>query len=160
MRVLHDELSYMQTTGSKIVLLAMLGVMQSLAWNAAAAPPGVSPPAPQAHSAVAQNFSQTFSSLSAHLDLRPPARLALSEDKPAAFPSAIIHRQFGATEQTIQMPSGASIARIRPPIEEMARRIQHEGLPLARLWENQSALVHIGLNPHGKPGLWLVQKVH
>ena len=152
----------MQATGLKIVLLAMLGVMQSLAWNsAAAAPPGVSQTTPQPHPTVAQNLSQNLSSLSAHLDLRPPARLALGEEKAEAFPSAIIHRQFGATEQSTQMPtSGASNARIRPPIEEMARRIQHEGLPVARLWENQSALVHLGLNPHGKPGLWLVQKVH
>ena len=31
---------------------------------------------------------------------------------------------------------------------------------MARLFENKSALVHLGLNPKGKPGLWLVQKTH
>jgi hypothetical protein len=152
----------MQATGSKIVLLTMVGVTHSLAWNAAkAAPPGASQQPAQSHPTLAQNISQNLSSISARLDLRAPARLALDEQKPAAFPSAIIHRQFGATEQTTQLPAlGASNARIRPPIEELARHIQHEGLPIARLWENQSALVHLGLNQRGKPGLWLVQKVH
>jgi hypothetical protein len=152
----------MQATGLKIVLLTTLGFFQAVAWNAAlAAPPGVSPASPQAHPTAVQNLSQNVSSLAAHLDLRLPARLTLGEEKTSSFPSAISHRQFGATEQSTQMTNaGAGNGRIRPPIEEMARRIQHEGLPVARLWENQSALVHLGLNPHGKPGLWLVQKVH
>lgn len=43
-------------------------------------------------------------------------------------------------------------------VEAFARRFHREGLPLARLWENHSALVSLGLNQKGKPGLWLVQK--
>ena len=35
----------------------------------------------------------------------------------------------------------------------------HEGLPVARLWETKTALLHFGLSPRGKPGLWLIQKV-
>ncbi len=42
--------------------------------------------------------------------------------------------------------------------EALARRFRREGLPIARLWENHSALVSLGLNAKGKPGLWLVQK--
>jgi hypothetical protein len=42
----------------------------------------------------------------------------------------------------------------------MVLRFHHEGLPLARLWENKSALVSLGLNPKGKPGLWITQKTH
>jgi hypothetical protein len=44
--------------------------------------------------------------------------------------------------------------------EAFARRVHREGLPVARLWENHSALVSLGLNQKGKPGLWLVQKTH
>jgi 6-phosphogluconate dehydrogenase len=44
--------------------------------------------------------------------------------------------------------------------EAFARRVDKEGLPVARLWETHSALVSIGLNPKGKPGLWLIQKTH
>ena len=36
---------------------------------------------------------------------------------------------------------------------------RREGLPLARLWENKSALLSLGLNKKGKPGLWIVQKI-
>lgn len=43
-------------------------------------------------------------------------------------------------------------------IQEIARRVRREGLPLARLWENHGALLSLGLNQRGKPGLWLIQK--
>jgi hypothetical protein len=45
-------------------------------------------------------------------------------------------------------------------LEQFARKVQREGVPLARLWENQHALVSLGLSPRGKPGLWLTQKFH
>ena len=51
-------------------------------------------------------------------------------------------------------------ARIPGRVEELALRFHREGLPLARLWETKSALVSLGLNPKGKPGLWLTQKTH
>jgi hypothetical protein len=44
--------------------------------------------------------------------------------------------------------------------EILARRIRREGLPIARLLETKSALLSIGLNQRGKPGLWLTQKTH
>ena len=44
--------------------------------------------------------------------------------------------------------------------EILARRIHREGLPVARLLETKSALLSIGLNQRGKPGLWLTQKTH
>ena len=40
------------------------------------------------------------------------------------------------------------------------REFHRDGLPVARLWETKSALVHVGLNQKGKPGLWIVQKMH
>jgi hypothetical protein len=98
--------------------------------------------------------------VSGPLDLRPPAHGIEFGDR-AVFPSAMIHRQLGGSEESSQLPAlSAQNAHIRPPLEVMARRIHSEGLPVARLWENKSALVHIGLNQRGKPGLWLVQKTH
>ena len=44
--------------------------------------------------------------------------------------------------------------------EILARRIHREGLPVGRLLETKSALLSIGLNQRGKPGLWLTQKIH
>jgi len=49
--------------------------------------------------------------------------------------------------------------RSRPGVQDFVRRVQREGLPVARLFESKTALLHLGLNPKGKPGLWLVQKV-
>jgi hypothetical protein len=43
--------------------------------------------------------------------------------------------------------------------EVLAHRIHREGLPVARLWESKSALLSLGLNQRGKPGLWLTQKI-
>jgi hypothetical protein len=43
---------------------------------------------------------------------------------------------------------------------ELARRVHREGLPVARLWENKSTLLSLGLNQRGKPGLWITQKTH
>jgi len=48
----------------------------------------------------------------------------------------------------------------RPTLQDFVRRVHREGLPVARLFETKGALVHLGLNPRGKPGLWLVQKTH
>jgi hypothetical protein len=53
---------------------------------------------------------------------------------------------------------GPSI-RIAGPLESFARRVHREGLPLARLFENRSMLISLGLNQKGKFGLWLIQKV-
>ena len=44
--------------------------------------------------------------------------------------------------------------------EAMVQRFRHEGLSVARLWEGHSGFVSLGLNPKGKPGIWLVQKTH
>jgi hypothetical protein len=46
------------------------------------------------------------------------------------------------------------------PAQAYARRVHREGVPMARLWESRSALLSIGLNQQGKPGLWLIQKIH
>jgi len=97
--------------------------------------------------------------MEAHLDLRAPEHAFTSMETEANFPSAVIHRQIGS-EDSVQLPSlGAGNPPLRSSMAELARNFQHEGLPLARLWENKSTLLHIGLNQRGKPGLWLVQKV-
>jgi hypothetical protein len=95
------------------------------------------------------------------LDLQPPAaEMAAAEKAPATFPS-MRRRTLGGQERI--QPSGSSLetpqARIPGRVEELVLRYHREGLPLARLWENKSALLSLGLNQKGKPGLWLVQKM-
>jgi hypothetical protein len=99
------------------------------------------------------------------LDLRPPETLSGARapvgDTEAAFPSPR-HSQLdaaaGADESEI---GGAKMATLRmeSKVQELERRVPREGLPVARLWETKTALLHVGLSPRGKPGLWLIQKV-
>ncbi len=94
------------------------------------------------------------------LDLRLPSHAVegnAAEKSPGAFPS-MARRQNNA-QQPVELPMmGSEGTRARPTLQEFVQRVHHEGLPVARLFETKSALVHLGLSPRGKPGLWLVQK--
>ena len=105
------------------------------------------------------------------LDLRPPADLMKSSARPVAlavgdapFPSVRRPTDEASRSRLDESwPSlasdGLAVARPMSRAQEMARRFQHEGLPVAKLFENHSALVSLGLNQHGKPGIWLIQKL-
>jgi hypothetical protein len=101
------------------------------------------------------------------LDLRPSlatlnAADALNAAEKPTFPSSR-HRQTPGAQEEIRLPelgSEGTQLRARGRVEELVRRAHREGLPLARLWENKSALVSLGLNQKGKPGLWIIQKIH
>ncbi len=101
------------------------------------------------------------------LDLRAPDALpaqrspAAIEDATTAFPSAKLARIASDTHPEDSLPAlgGGVPMRTMSRAEDLARRVQREGVPLARLWESRSALLHVGLSPRGKPGLWLIQKV-
>ena len=43
------------------------------------------------------------------------------------------------------------------PAEKFVGRMHREGLPIARLWKSESALLSIGLNKRGKPGVWFTK---
>jgi hypothetical protein len=93
-----------------------------------------------------------------HLDLRAPLHIPEAADSALdrSFPS---RRPNLAAQAAVQLPAlGVEGVRTRPTVQEFVRRVRQEGLPVARLFEGKSALVHLGLNPKGKPGLWLVQK--
>jgi hypothetical protein len=101
------------------------------------------------------------------LDLRAPENLAaerplaaLSESA-SAFPSAKRARLASDSRAEDDLPAlgGGAAIHTMSRAQEMAQRVQREGVPLARLWETRSALLHVGLSPRGKPGLWLIQKV-
>ena len=84
----------------------------------------------------------------------------------APFPTAIHHLYLGKADvgaddriRPTALGIGEQNFRTMSQAEIFARRIHREGLPVARLWESKSALLSIGLNRKGKPGLWLTQKV-
>jgi hypothetical protein len=99
-----------------------------------------------------------------NLDLQAPASSFAAQDMSAraglVFPSPP-NRRAGNIEP-IELPDlGASGAPIRVPtkMERLVRNAHREGVPFARLWENRRMMLSLGLDPKGKPGLWLVQKV-
>jgi hypothetical protein len=105
------------------------------------------------------------------LDLRPPETLsggrasASVGDSQWVFPPAK-RAQLGTDtraeeDRGVTPAEGAHWATLRmeSTVQEMERRVPREGLPVARLWETKTALLHVGLSPKGKPGLWLTQKV-
>jgi hypothetical protein len=92
------------------------------------------------------------------LDLRAPFPAADVSERASSFPSMSRRRSLGS-QQPVQLPAlGADNMRSRPGLQDFVRRVHNEGLPVARLFESKSVLVHLGLSPKGKPGLWLVQK--
>jgi hypothetical protein len=100
------------------------------------------------------------------LDLRPPQtggeRAYPLDDSTPVFPSGKRASSVASDHVGDELPNlggntggGRAVGRA----EELTRRVQHEGVPIVRLWESHSALLHVGLSPRGKPGLWLIQKV-
>jgi hypothetical protein len=93
----------------------------------------------------------------APLDLRPP---------PLTGAAGVRFAEFGRLNDTGDDRRLASLGaamnqdRTSNRTETFIRRFHREGLPLARLWQGHAAVVSLGLNPKGKPGLWLVKQTH
>jgi hypothetical protein len=107
------------------------------------------------------------------LDLRPPRESSSEISQggaalaPEPFPSSSHHWDLGrsdhASDNHIQRPAlaiGDLNFRTMSQAEIFARRVHQEGLPVARLFQSKSALLSIGLNKKGKPGLWFSQQSH
>jgi hypothetical protein len=104
-----------------------------------------------------------------HLDLRAPSHLEMASrlelagnaaDRSHSFAAPTLRQNLRPQEQVPLSAMAADGMRTRPALQDFVRRVRREGLPVARLFESKSALVHVGLSPKGKPGLWLVQKFH
>jgi hypothetical protein len=50
-------------------------------------------------------------------------------------------------------------ANLNPKIVSLARNFRHNGLPIVHLWGSGRNLLALGLNPHGKPGLYFTQNM-
>jgi hypothetical protein len=139
-----------------LTTLAFCGV--ALLNTALAAPPTRSS---GGHGLLAPGTASAAPVSIAHLDLRLPVDALDDTAKYATqFPSALHRPTLAALQQSGGGSDAATNARTPGRLEELARRVRREGLPIARLWQNKSALVSLGLNQRGKPGLWLIQKVH
>lgn len=148
----------MSERSEKQVLTAVAGVGALFLLGVAIAAPQGRPVQPRAQSQI-QPTGQHLAS-GQHLDLRAPAPAADVSEKTSAFPSVLHRHGLGSSVQAQPPGFGTDSMRSRPGIQDFVRRVRQEGLPLARIFESKSALVHLGLSPKGKPGLWLVQKIH
>jgi hypothetical protein len=93
----------------------------------------------------------------AALDLRPPdSAVDPGADTEAPFPS----RPHASGAQGSSATDAPAFHSQDSRAKQIAEHFHREGLPMARLWETHSALLSLGLNQRGKPGLWLVQKTH
>jgi hypothetical protein len=90
------------------------------------------------------------------LDLRAPELQKWGD----AFHASAARNGLASDNKTAAALAEVPIAKPMSGAEAFARRVHEEGLPVARLWETKSALVSVGLNQKGKPGLWLIQKTH
>jgi len=122
------------------------------------------------HAANAGRPAPSLRVPSERLDLRLPEVLAGS-DSMQSFPVSARRKLFAAKnpsrfEADAAAPGAATPAptvasgHIMSPMETMARNFRQQGLPVARLFENKDSLVHLGLNQKGKPGLWILHKLH
>jgi hypothetical protein len=127
-------------TYTSLRIAATVGCLVGIMQNAFAAPPQNSAPRTR-------------------LDLTLPS---LENAVKSVFPSARSHTLGAESENRSSLALGADAWQDRPSerIANLASRVHREGLPVARLWENRSALVSLGLNQRGKPGLWITQKMH
>jgi hypothetical protein len=168
---------------NRLILVATAGLCGIALCSFAAASPAFSPvksllsaiDSVRRVSVVSRSFTHHEPTSPTQLDLRPPGKSPppssrggdALELESAPFPSSIHHLDLGKADfdrdDRFEPPAlGIDEAKFRvlSPVEILARRFHREGLPLARLWESKSALLSIGLNKRGKPGLWLIQKIH
>ncbi len=110
----------------------------------------------------------------APLDLRMPHDLLVPGIQAGSvalelrtFPSGMQHPALdvagAGTNDHDTLPGLATSAtdfHFASPSERFVGRIRREGLPFARLWKSDSALLSIGLNKRGKPGVWFTKTLH
>jgi hypothetical protein len=139
----------------------------SLACAAVAAPPpghGSTMPANLRSSDMGGGRLATDRSLASKLDLRAPAEVSAGSVSTGGF-HALAGRTSDDTARARleeHLPSLGTAGLVAHPMsraEQLATRFRREGLPVARLFESHSALLSLGLNQRGKPGIWLIQKL-
>jgi hypothetical protein len=146
-----------EVANRRLANLAMLGLWAMSMTAALAAPP--------LSQRAAHGEPRPALDLRSSLELHAVATaMVVSEKNSDAFPSSL-HRPTlsGQTQEQNAPPALGSMgtqSRIESPMQALAHRVHREGVPVARLWENKSALVSLGLNQKGKPGLWIIQKIH
>lgn len=132
-------------------------------WGLAAATVATAAPPQSRAEMLARSTARAESPAVSRLDLRAPANWPSPVVVTPAFPSARRASgdaaRRGLREDFQSLGSDLPAMRTMSRAEDIAYRFRREGLPVARLFESRSALVSLGLNQRGKPGIWLIQKL-
>jgi len=161
----------------RIVLIAMMGLWQPFVLHEAiAGPPLEKVSAALNHTSNAGRPTAGPQLPGGRLDLRPPSQVSGGDESVAGF-SDSAHRRLMAARNASHLEavgadsgawapraaaaaSNAGTGHMMSPMETLAHNFRQQGLPVARLFENKDSLVHLGLNQKGKPGLWILHKLH
>jgi hypothetical protein len=172
LKLQYESICNMKTNGKKRLIIIAAAALFNLGLVSSAI---ASPPLSRTGSSLSTiNSARPISAIRRSLDQREHTLdLRLTRDLPStdfrgggsardstASPPAIHHFGVGDRSQLATLGTVDESFRVMSQPETFARRVHREGLPAARLWETKSALVSIGLNQRGKPGLWLIQKIH
>ena len=148
-------------------------LVSTLTEHSATAMPGPHTTAPRLGSRIARVFTTGSES---RAETAPPKPARFQSRHPLldlSMPALTSDAATGPDLRLLSRPraiggSGGSPAESEGPefhfqgggAKQLVERFRREGLPVARLWETHSALLSLGLNQHGKPGVWLIQKTH
>jgi hypothetical protein len=151
----------------RITVIAVIGLWELFVLHQALAGPGQpleKVAAALNHESGASRPAPSLQPPRRHLDLRPPSEFVASSDAmdsaaASAGPltaGALSARPASARPKLFEVTASSSSRTV----ETMANNFRQQGLPVARLFENKDSLVHLGLNQKGKPGLWIIHKLH
>ena len=106
------------------------------------------------------------------LNLHPSAPAILNLARPRAFEQLSGERNHASELAAVDSERGGlnlhaafpikwenTPANLNPKIVNLARNFRHNGLPIVHLWGSGRNLLALGLNPHGKPGLYFTQNM-
>jgi len=160
----------------RIVLIALMGLWQLFVLHEALAGPPLEKVVAALNHASNGTRPATDMLSSGHLDLRPPSQISGGDESAAAFPDSAQRRSMAARTAAYRESGGAASGawawraaaadssagsgHIMSPMQTLAHNFRQQGLPVARLFETKDSLVHLGLDKRGKPGLWILHKLH
>jgi hypothetical protein len=106
------------------------------------------------------------------LNLHPSASAILSLSRPRALDQSSAQKvpvaEFDGRESepgplnlhaAFPIKWESTPANVNPRIVSLARNFRHNGLPIVHLWGSGRNLLALGLNPHGKPGIYFTQNM-
>ena len=93
----------------------------------------------------------------------PPAYV----DNASTSLASVVFKRSSMSTMANESPTTSTVAQSlssarwddTPQVIQAAKQFKRRGLPLVHLWESEHALLALGLNQRGKPGLYITQKI-